>query len=139
MVNLPENRDLLNRKRRGRDMAEPFLIKDTGFLLLPGRYRENHNLCMVCRHRLGKDGGSPDCVPRAAFIFYFLCAYPAFREGNSRNALAVTEQVLLSGGYKITGKRAGIMALAAGVDAFAIEPQEIEQWLCNNIQESVSR
>ena len=81
----------------------------------------------------------PDCVPRAAFIFYFLCAYPAFREGNSRNALAVTEQVLLSGGYKITGKRAGIMALAAGVDAFAIEPQEIEQWLCNNIQESVSR
>ena len=81
----------------------------------------------------------PDCVPRAAFIFYFLCAYPAFREGNSRNALAVTEQVLLSGGYKITGKRAGIMALEAGVDAFALEPQEIEQWLCNNIQESVSR
>ena len=36
----------------------------------------------------------PDCVPRAAFIFYSLCAYPAFREGNSGTALAVTEQVL---------------------------------------------
>jgi len=81
----------------------------------------------------------PDCMPRAAFIFYFLCAYPAFREGNSGTALAVTERVLLSGGYRITGKKAGIMALAAGVDVFAIEPQEIEQWLCNNIQESVSR
>jgi hypothetical protein len=39
----------------------------------------------------------PECVPRAAFIFYSLCAYPAFREGNSGTALAVTEQVLASG------------------------------------------
>lgn len=81
----------------------------------------------------------PDCVPRAAFIFYFLCAYPAFREGNSRTAIAVTEQVLVSGGYRISGEKAGIMALAAGIVAFIAGPEEIEQWLCNNIQESVSR
>jgi prophage maintenance system killer protein len=81
----------------------------------------------------------PDCIPRAAFIFYFLCAYPAFREGNSRTALAVTEQVLLSGGYRITGEKAGIVALAAGIVAFIVEPEEIEQWLCNNTQESVLR
>ena len=81
----------------------------------------------------------PECVPRAAFIFYSLCAYPAFREGNSGTALAVTEQVLASGGYRITGKKAGIMALAEGILAFTTEPEEIEQWLCNNMQESVSR
>jgi len=81
----------------------------------------------------------PDCMPRAAFIFYFLCAYLAFREGNFRTAIAVTEQVLLSGGYRISGEKAGIMALAAGIVAFIAEPEEIEQWLCNNIQESVSR
>jgi len=81
----------------------------------------------------------PDCMPRAAFIFYFLCAYPAFREGNSGTALAVTERVLLSGRYRITGEKGGIMALSAGIVAFIIEPEEIEQWLCNNTQESVSR
>ncbi len=79
----------------------------------------------------------PDCVPRAAFIFYSLYAYPAFREGNSRTAQAVTEQVLSSGGYKITGEKAEIMALAEGILAFSTEPEEIEQWLYNNIQKSV--
>jgi prophage maintenance system killer protein len=80
-----------------------------------------------------------ECVPRAAFIFYSLCAYPVFREGNSRTALVVIEQVLLSGGYRIVGEKGGIMALAEGVIAFTTEPEEIEQWLCDNSQESVSR
>lgn len=81
----------------------------------------------------------PECVPRAAFIFYSLCAYPAYREGNSGTALAVTEQMLASGGYRITGEKAGIMALAERILAFTTEPEEIEQWLCNNIQKPVSR
>jgi len=78
----------------------------------------------------------PECVPRAAFIFYSLCAYPAFREGNFGTALAVTEQVLASEGYQLTGTKAGIMALADGIVAFITEPEEVEQWLCNNVQES---
>ena len=81
----------------------------------------------------------PLCVPRAAFVFYSLCAYPAFREGNTGTALAVTERVLFSGGYRITGKKAGIMALAEGVLAFTTEPEEIEQWLCDNVQDSRTR
>ena len=81
----------------------------------------------------------PDCVPRAAFIFYSLCAYPAFREGNSAAVLAATEQVLATGGYRITGEMAGIMVLAEGILAFTTEPEEIEQWLYNNVQESTSR
>jgi prophage maintenance system killer protein len=80
----------------------------------------------------------PECVPRAAFVFYSLCAYPAFREGNTGTALMVTEQVLASGGYRITGETAGIMALAEGIIAFTTEPKEIEQWIYGNVLKSVS-
>jgi prophage maintenance system killer protein len=81
----------------------------------------------------------PECVPRAAFVFYSLCAYPAFREGISGTALAVTEQVLSTGGYRIPEKKAGLMALAEGILAFTTEPEEIEQWLRDNELESLSR
>ena len=81
----------------------------------------------------------PDCVPRAAFIFYSLCAYPAFREGNSGTALAAIEEVLASGGYRIKGEKTGIMALAEGIFSFTTEPEEIERWFCDNVEESVSR
>jgi prophage maintenance system killer protein len=80
----------------------------------------------------------PECVPRAAFIFYSLCAYPAFRGGNAGTALAVTEWMLASGGYRITGEKTGIVALAEGILAFTTEPEEVEQWLRNNTRESVS-
>jgi hypothetical protein len=81
----------------------------------------------------------PECVPRAAFVFYSLCAYPAFREGNCPSALALTEQVLTSGGFRLCGEKAGILALAEAIPAFTAEPEDVEQWLCDNIQESVSR
>ena len=80
-----------------------------------------------------------DCIPRAAFIFYFLCAYPAFREANTETALAVTHHVLASGGYRITGEMNGIMALATGIIGFTTEPEEIEQWIRDHITESESR
>jgi prophage maintenance system killer protein len=77
-----------------------------------------------------------DCVLRAAFIFYSLCAYPAFREGNSITALKVTEEVLASGGYRITGENARILSLADGILAFTAEPEEIENWLRDNTRKS---
>jgi prophage maintenance system killer protein len=79
----------------------------------------------------------PEVVPRGAFIFYSLCAYPAFRQGNFRTALAVTERVLESEGYRITGNPAGIIVLAEGIRGFTTEPEEIEQWLYNNIRKSM--
>jgi prophage maintenance system killer protein len=79
----------------------------------------------------------PECLPRAAFIFFSLCAYPAFRAGNAGTALAVTEWVLASGGYRITGEKTGIMALAEGILAFTTEPEEVDQWIRNNTQKSV--
>jgi len=81
----------------------------------------------------------PECVPRAAFVFFSLCAYPAFRAGNAGTALAVTEWVLASGGYRITGEKTGIMELAEGIVAFTAEPEEVDEWIRNNTQKSVSR
>lgn len=78
----------------------------------------------------------PEVLPRGAFIFYSLCAYPAFRQGNFRTALALTERVLETGGYRITGDTAGLVALAEGIRGFTTEPEEIEHWLCDNIRET---
>ena len=74
----------------------------------------------------------PECVPRAAFVFYFLCAYPVFREGNAETALAVTERVLSSGGYRIAGDKDELRVLAEGILAFMTEPEEIEHWFSEN-------
>jgi len=71
-------------------------------------------------------------LPRAAFMFYSLCAYPAFREGNLETAVAVTEEVLASEGFRITGERSGIMELATGVLAFRTDNSDIEAWLADN-------
>jgi hypothetical protein len=80
----------------------------------------------------------PELAPRAAFIFYSLCAFPAFREENTGTALAVTEQVLTSGGYQITGEKSRILPLAEGILAFTTEPEDIELWLSNNLRKTVT-
>jgi hypothetical protein len=80
----------------------------------------------------------PDLAPRAAFIFYSLCAFPAFREENTGTALAVTEQVLASGGYQITGGMSRILPLAEGILAFTTEPEDVELWLSDNLQKIVT-
>jgi hypothetical protein len=76
----------------------------------------------------------PELVPRAAFIFYSLCAFPAFREENTGTALAMTEQVLACGGYQITGEKLRILPLTEGILTFTIEPEDVERWLGNNMQ-----
>jgi hypothetical protein len=78
----------------------------------------------------------PEPASRAAFIFYSLCAFPAFREENTGTALAVTEQILVSGGYRITGEKSRILPLAEGILAFTTEPEDVELWLYNNLQKT---
>jgi prophage maintenance system killer protein len=78
----------------------------------------------------------PEIVPRAAFVFYALCAYPAFREGNEGTAHAVSELVLASGEYRIRGQNARLSDLAKGIAAFTTEPEDVEQWFFNNVQKS---
>ena len=78
----------------------------------------------------------PEVISRAAFIFYSLCAFPAFCEGNFRTAMAITEQVLASEGYHISGEKVPLIAFAEGIREFTTEPEEIEQWLCSNTRKS---
>ncbi len=77
----------------------------------------------------------PACVPRAALVFYSLCAYPVFREGNPDTALGVAELVLGSGGYEITGDTVSALALAEQVIAFAAEPGDVECWFGSNTRQ----
>lgn len=71
-----------------------------------------------------------DPLPRAALVLYSLVAYPAFREGNERAALALATRILANEGYTISAKDAADFGrLAEGVRAFTAEPEEIEAWL----------
>ncbi len=76
-----------------------------------------------------------DCVKRAAFVFWYLCAFPAFREGNVRTALAVAELVLASGGFRVRGDDEGVKRLSDGIIALSTEPEEVEEWFSGHVQE----
>ena len=75
-------------------------------------------------------------IPRAAFVFYWLCAFPAFREGNERTALVMTERILADGDYRITGDTKDLMTLAREIGEFTAEPEDIERWLDTNTRKS---
>ena len=70
----------------------------------------------------------PGSIPRAAFVFYSLCAFPPFREANAETAITLAEEILASGGYSLQGELSGIMAIADGIRAFTTEPEDVEEW-----------
>lgn len=75
-----------------------------------------------------------DCVTRAAFVFWYLCAFPAFREGNSRTALAVADQVLATGGFQMNGSDEEITGLADSIVAGDMEHEDVEDWLSGHLR-----
>ncbi len=78
----------------------------------------------------------PDCVDRAAFVFWYLCAYPAFREGNLRTACAVAEHVLASGMLRIAGPPEEIRTLAHGIATYRTEPEDVSAWMRDHVKRS---
>lgn len=79
----------------------------------------------------------PGCVPRAAFIFYSLCAYPAFREGNERTAHELTAQILGTGGYSIDpAVQMQLERLSEGILAFTTDLSDIEVWLADHARKT---
>ncbi|NMB78886.1 MAG: hypothetical protein GYA23_07295 [Methanomicrobiales archaeon] len=78
-----------------------------------------------------------EVIPRAAFCFYALIAYPAFRQGNCRTAKALAEDVLSDNGYSFdsTGSEA-LTSLARGILDFSVEPEEIEAWMAAHAEKS---
>lgn len=75
----------------------------------------------------------PGCVPRAAFVFYSLSAYPVFREGNERTAHELTLQILSEGGYGIDP--AGQMQLgqlSRDITSFTTDIPAIGAWFAEH-------
>ena len=76
-----------------------------------------------------------ESIPRAALALFSLVAYPAFREGNERAALALATRILAKEGYAISAKDAADFGqLAESVRAFTAEPEEIEAWLTIHVK-----
>jgi death-on-curing family protein len=66
---------------------------------------------------------------KAAFAFYSLIAYPAFREGNSRTARLVAGMILNGSGYTLKDDDDDMTTLVKGIRSFTVEQAEIEEWL----------
>ena len=70
-----------------------------------------------------------DGYRRAALVFFSLCAYPAFREGNSRTAWLVAEMILNSKGYAFEARDEDMTDLVKGIASFTVEQADVEAWL----------
>lgn len=68
-----------------------------------------------------------DPFSRAALAFWSLCAYPAFREGNRRTAHCLAEEILESADCRVDLPCPDVRALVQGIDAFTVEPEDVEQ------------
>ncbi len=66
---------------------------------------------------------------RAALAFFSLCAYPAFREGNSRTARLVAEMILSDNGYTLEAGENEMAELVQGIASFTVEQADVEAWL----------
>jgi prophage maintenance system killer protein len=71
----------------------------------------------------------PDTLQRAAFVFFFLIAYPAFREGNKRAARELAARILTEGGYSISpAEEMQLKQMIESILSFTTELQDIEVW-----------
>ena len=70
-----------------------------------------------------------DVLKRAAFVFFSLVAYPAFRDGNGRTARLIAEMILTGNGYAIEGGNDEMTGLVQGIELFTVEQEDIEEWL----------
>jgi len=66
---------------------------------------------------------------RVALAFFSLCAYPVFRDGNSRTARLVAEMVLNANGYVLEEGDNEMTNLVQGIASFTVEQADVEEWL----------
>jgi len=105
------------------------IVTDNGF--------DSRILSEACLHQLVFQANLfPEIMPRAAFIFYSLCAFPAFREGNRETAHMVAQEILASCGFHIYGETAEIMALSDGIREYRTEPEDVEAWFGSNVRKN---
>jgi len=70
-----------------------------------------------------------DPVSRAATVFWSLCAYPAFREGNKRTAYRLAEAILSSENSPVSLPCEELRALVQGITAYTVEIEDVERVL----------
>jgi prophage maintenance system killer protein len=75
-----------------------------------------------------------DPVSRAATVFWLLCAYPGFREGNRRTAHRLAEAILISGGITASLPCDDMRALTRGIDAFTVEIDDVVRLLRDRVE-----
>jgi death-on-curing family protein len=77
-----------------------------------------------------------DFHKRAAFAFFSLVAYPAFRYGNDRTARLVAEMILSNNGYKLEDDDAGMATIVQGIALFTVEQADVEEWLRSHVKKT---
>lgn len=77
-----------------------------------------------------------DRIPRAATVFWSLCAYPAFREGNKRTAYHLAEAILSTGNSPVSLPCEEMRALAQGIKNFTVEIEDVERVLQHHAKTS---
>ncbi len=76
-----------------------------------------------------RTGSAEDAVAQCAVIFYSLCAYPAFREGNRRTAYRLIARILKDAGHPAELPCGTLRSLARGIEEFTVEPEDVDQVL----------
>ena len=70
-----------------------------------------------------------DRIQRAATVFWSLCAYPAFREGNKRTGYCLAEAILSTDDSPVSLPCDEIRTLVQGINSFTVEIEDVEQFL----------
>jgi len=70
-----------------------------------------------------------DRIQRAATVFWSLCAYPAFREGNKRTGYRLAEAILSTDDSPVSLPCDEIRTLVQGINSFTVEIEDVEQFL----------
>ena len=77
-----------------------------------------------------------DSYQKAALILFFLIAYPAFRDGNSRTARLVAEKILSASSCVLETGENELTDLVQGITGFTIEQADVEVWLRSHSQKT---
>jgi prophage maintenance system killer protein len=68
-------------------------------------------------------------VSQAATVFWSLCAYPAFREGNRRTAYRLAEAILSTDDSPVSLACEEMRSLVQGITAYTVEIEDVKRVL----------
>ncbi len=95
--------------------------------------RDGGDDCIICEGILNEvvfqANLRKDRIQQAATVFWSLCAYPAFREGNKRTAYRLAEAILSSDNSPVSLPCEEMRALVQGITAYTVEIEDVERVL----------